>query len=76
MPQLSLYIDNETLYKLERAANIDNKSKSKWVSSKLKSILNDSLPDNFDNLFGSVEENDLPEISELSLNNDAEREKL
>ncbi|OHD48456.1 MAG: toxin-antitoxin system, antitoxin component [Spirochaetes bacterium GWF1_41_5] len=76
MPQLSLYIDNTTLSKIEKAAKIDHKSISKWVTNKLKSILNNSWPDNFDALFGSIKDNELPVIKKLSFKADSKRIKL
>ncbi len=39
MPQLSLYIDKETLSKIEIAAKIEKLSLSKWVVSKLKDTI-------------------------------------
>ena len=35
MPQISLYLDTETLEKIEKAAELDNISISKWVTGKL-----------------------------------------
>jgi len=54
MPQLSLYIDEETLHKLETAAGLENVSISKYVVRKLSETLNASWPSNFDKLFGSI----------------------
>ena len=53
MPQISLYVDDETLKKVGKAAKIENKSISKWVSSKIKTSLNNSWPEDWFNLFGS-----------------------
>lgn len=54
MPQLSLYIDDETLAKIEIAAKINQTSISKWVAEKLRESLVNSWPENYGSLFGSV----------------------
>lgn len=56
MPQLSLYIDDETLLKIETAAKINKTSISKWVSERLRESLANTWPDNYCSLFGSVED--------------------
>jgi len=76
MPQLSLYVDADTLTKIEKAAKIDHKSISKWVSIRLKNILPNSWPDNYGKLFGSLSDDDLPEIKQLSFKNDGTRLKI
>ena len=57
MPQLSLYLDAETLKKIEKAAALENTSISKWVSGKLVEHLGKNWPDNFSSLYGSVDDN-------------------
>lgn len=54
MPQISLYIDNKTLKKIETAAQLENTSISKWVSGKLAEHLENDWPDNYSSLFGSI----------------------
>ncbi|MCP4971700.1 MAG: toxin-antitoxin system, antitoxin component [Arcobacter sp.] len=76
MPQISLYVDNETLQKVEHAAKLENKSISKWVSSKLKYSLQNNLPDEWLNLFGSLKDDSFIEQPEISIKHDAKREKL
>lgn len=39
MAQLSIYIDDKTLRKVERAARSDKKSISRWVSDKLSNSI-------------------------------------
>jgi hypothetical protein len=54
MPQLSFYIDAETLAKIETAAKINNTSVSEWVTERLKESLTMNWPENYGNLFGSI----------------------
>ncbi|MBM4236599.1 MAG: toxin-antitoxin system, antitoxin component [Firmicutes bacterium] len=56
MPQLSIYLDAETIKKIEKAAAIENTSISKWVSARLTGHLENKWPDNYSNLFGSIKD--------------------
>jgi DNA polymerase sigma len=76
MPQLSLYIDKETLHKVEMAAKIENLSISKYVVQKLNDTLNKSWPENFDKLFGSIADDTFNEPQKMSFDMDIDREKL
>ena len=74
MPQLSLYIDENTLKKIELAAKIEKISISKLVVKKLNESFQDKWPENFEKLFGSVTDKtfDIPE--RMSSENDLKRE--
>ncbi len=76
MPQLSLYLDEDTLKKIELAAKIDHTSISKWVSTKLKESLNNTWPVNYESLFGSINDDTFitHEINDYSI--DSEREEI
>jgi hypothetical protein len=76
MPQLSLYIDDETLAKIETAAKINQTSISKWVSERLKESLANSWPENYGSLFGSVDDDSFIVEKHNSFSDDSEREKL
>jgi len=54
MPQVSLYIDERTLKRIQTAAKTENLSLSRYVSQKLRATLEDEWPDNYSDLFGSV----------------------
>lgn len=56
MPQLSLYIDKETLEKLELAARIEHLSLSKYAVKKLNESLRTDWPDTWAALFGSLDD--------------------
>ncbi|MEN8191197.1 MAG: toxin-antitoxin system, antitoxin component [Bacteroidota bacterium] len=76
MPQVSLYIDNETFKKIGKAAKIEKKSISKWVSSKIITSLSNSWPTEWFNLFGSLNDETFTEPDELRFSEDNKREKL
>ncbi len=69
MPQISLYIDKNTIKKIEYAAKLENKSDSQWISSKIKSSLENSWPEGWFNLFGSLKDDSFKEPSDLKFNN-------
>ncbi|HOA06777.1 MAG TPA: toxin-antitoxin system, antitoxin component [Spirochaetota bacterium] len=72
MPQVSLYIDNETMQKIEKAASRENVSISKWVGKSLKKVFKDDYPDNYFDLFGSIDDNSF-EIPSLDLKSESKR---
>jgi hypothetical protein len=76
MPQLSLYIDEETLAKIEVAAKINNTSISKWVSDKLKESLANSWPENYQSLFGAIDDDSFTVKRADNFFGDLERESL
>ena len=76
MAQLSLYIDKNTLKKIEIAAKIENISISKFVNKKINDALKNSWPDNYDRLFGSITDETFGSVKPLNHKNDISREKL
>ncbi len=76
MPQLSLYIDDETLSKIETAAKINRTSISKWVSERLKESLANSWPENYASLFGSIDDDSFNTEKRKDFSNDSKREEL
>jgi len=73
MAQLSLYIDEITLKKIELAAKIENISVSKFVTRRMNETLKDSWPDKYANLFGSITDETFDLIEPLSNKNDIPR---
>ncbi|MBW1894504.1 MAG: toxin-antitoxin system, antitoxin component [Deltaproteobacteria bacterium] len=76
MAQLSIYIDENTLKKIEVAAELENISISKFVTKKINKTIEGSWPDNFDSLFGSIRDETFNIIGPVSYKNDVPREKL
>ncbi|GHV93016.1 hypothetical protein AGMMS50268_35190 [Spirochaetia bacterium] len=56
MPQISLYIDSDTLKKVERRAQQDEISISKWVGEYIKRSISDEYPESFLKLCGALKD--------------------
>lgn len=54
MPQLSLYMDEETLKRISVAAKTEHVSLSRYVSAKLRHSLDDQWPEHYEDLFGAI----------------------
>lgn len=76
MAQLTIYLDSETLRKIESAAAASSVSISKWVREKIEISLRDEWPESFFQLFGALREADLEEPKELDFTTDVARMKL
>ncbi len=73
MPQISLYIDEKTLQKVESAAKRQQVSISKWVAEQLRAKVDPIYPVNFEGLYGSIDDDTFVVPLELNLNQDADR---
>ena len=76
MPQVSLYIDKETLEKIEQLARKSNTSISKWVGNNLKKLIRDEYPADFFELFGAIKDDSFQKPKELVSDNDIRRMKI
>ncbi len=76
MPQLSLYIDKKTLRQLEIAAKIEHLSISKYAVKKLNESMQGKLPDYYENLYGSIDDDTFNVEKITDFTNDSTREKL
>ncbi|MCK4514502.1 MAG: hypothetical protein KAU31_04545 [Spirochaetaceae bacterium] len=74
MPQVSLYIDEITLRRIETAAKTERLSLSKYVSMKLRKSLADEWPEHYDGLFGAIEDGSF--VVETQTVADVRRESL
>jgi hypothetical protein len=54
MPQISLYIDEKTLTKVEDAAKRQRVSISKWVAEQIRAKVEPVYPADYGSLFGSI----------------------
>lgn len=54
MPQLSLYVTQAQLLKIENEAHAEKMSLSKWVVSKIMEKIEPHYPEGWADLFGSV----------------------
>ncbi len=76
MPQLSLYIDETTLKKIETAAKFEQVSISKYVVRKLNESMSKSWPENYQDLYGSVADESFIAERTKDFSDDILREEL
>ena len=76
MPQLSLYIDETTLKKLEKAAKIEQLSVSRYAVKKLNEVLNTTWPAHYSDLFNSIQNKSFSVSKSSSFSDDTPREPL
>lgn len=76
MPQLSLYIDEKTLHKIELAAKIEHLSISKYVVRALNKSMSDTWPASFTNLYGSIDDESFEVERSTDFSHDGRREPL
>lgn len=76
MRQVSLYIDKETLLKIEQLAKKSQTSISKWVGNNLKRLIKDDYPDDFFELFGSIGDSSFNRPEDLPFDRDTKRMSL
>jgi hypothetical protein len=76
MPQISLYIDDDTLEKIAEIAKSENLSISKWVGGNIKSLIKNRYPEDFFSLFGTLKDENFQRPEELDPKNDHKREPV
>jgi hypothetical protein len=76
MPQISLYIDEPTLKKVENAALKQHVSISKWVAEQIRTRVEPIYPANFENLFGSISDDTFIRPDDISFKMDNKREVI
>ena len=76
MPQLSIYIDEMTLKKIETAASIEHTSISKYAVKKINESMKSGWPEHYDDLFGSINDDSFTEHQSGSFSDDLPREYL
>ena len=73
MPQISLYIDEKTLQKVEQSAKQQNISISKWVAEQIKAKVDPVYSAQFADLFGSIKDKTFTAPLELDQKLDTKR---
>ncbi len=76
MSQLSLYLDEATLKKVEKAAKFNKISVSKWVRNNVIRSLQDEWPEDYFELFGAIADDSFRSPEEPSFIAIVPREKL
>ena len=73
MPQISLYIDEKTLKKVESAARQQHLSISKWVAEQIRSKVDPVYPADYERLFGSISDDTFVQPKIQDFTHDAKR---
>ena len=76
MPQISLYIDERTLKKIENAARHRRISISKWVAEQIRARLEPEYPAQYKDLFGSVSDDSFRRPEDTPFSSDTGRENF
>ena len=76
MPQISLYIDEPTLKKVENAALRQHVSISKWVAGQIRTRVEPVYPVHFEELFGSITDDSFTRPKQFSFSSDIKRKGL
>jgi hypothetical protein len=76
MPQISLYIDEKTLKKVEHAARRQHVSISKWVAEQIRAKVDPVYPVDYEKLFGSISDDTFVRPAEPLPALDIQREDL
>ncbi len=76
MSQVTIYLDEETEQRMDRAAREAGLSRSRWIADLIRKKTTDEWPGSFRRLIGSWE--DFPEVEEIrsGLGQDSPREPL
>lgn len=74
MPQISLYVDEPTLKKIESAALRQHVSISKWVTEQIRARVEPIYPPYFEDLFGSISDETFMRPEEPSFDLDTLKE--
>ncbi len=76
MPQISLYIDEATLKKVESAASRQHVSISRWVADQIRSKVEPVYPKEFETLFGSLSDDSFVRPEQTGFAQDSRREEF
>ncbi len=76
MAQLTIYIDDDTLKRIEQSARKGKESVSGWVKKKLVTSLDSGWPAHYFELFGSLKNVPLERPKQLFFDKDVKRAEL
>jgi len=76
MAQLTIYLPDNLLKKITSLAKKESESISSWVKNRILNSIEDSWPEDYFELFGSLKDSDLSRPKELDLKNDSRREPI
>lgn len=76
MSQLTIYLDEETLKRVRKAARSEKRSVSEWTRGKMLEGLKTGWPDGYFELFGSLRDENFHRPPQGDWKEDVERQRL
>jgi hypothetical protein len=76
MPQLSVYLDDDTIAQVKERAKASNISVSKFFANALGTYMSSQWPEGFETLFGSISDETFERRPDMPFSFDAERENF
>jgi hypothetical protein len=76
MAQMTIYLDDETAARVERAARTAKSSVSAWIKERLTEALDERWPAGYFDLFGSLKDAGLERPAQPEPHTDAKRDPL
>jgi hypothetical protein len=76
MAQLTIYIDDETLRRIEKSSRQEHSSVSSWVRKRLTASLNSGWPAGYFETFSSLKSSGLERPVQISAQSDRKRAEL
>lgn len=76
MTLITIHLEDSTFKAVETAAVQSRTSVPEWVEKCILQELKHNWPENYFSLFGSLDEDDLVEPSEIPIDYDSKRERL
>ena len=76
MAQLTIYLDESTLKKIEKAAREEKSSISKWAKKRLAYSLESKWPEGYFKVFGCLSDEEFERPAQLGFEADCARERL
>jgi hypothetical protein len=76
MPQLSVYLDDDTIAQVKERAKAGNISVSKFFANALDTYMSTQWPEGFETLFGSISDETFERQPDMPFSSDAKRENF
>jgi len=76
MAQLTIYMDDDTVKQIEKAAHAEHRSVSKWIKNRIIQFFQKEWAEDFMKTLGSLKDVDLKIAEKVPFDHDRPREEL
>ena len=76
MAQITIYMDDETIKKIETAAHKEHDSVSRWIKKRLVGVLESNWPKGYFDLFGAMDDGSFRRPAQPAWSKDRKRQTL